>query len=247
MASLDLSMDSLEASMDKLKLHRWSTYGMVFCKRAECPNSKVSGVQMSACSKCLRVAYCSKECQASDWDRHKPECQILNRRRKDPTSTGGAPATQVSEELGAFRKRFQPTIFLAALNAFSVSSPGPVGWRDHAFYIDLERLPAPTPESRPWSRFRLHEANILPLPERTEGSQDHYDVWKERRDARMNEREKDGLCVISIFITCKWAGSDLLHPFDLLYPMDTPLRLNQERVGNWLSMLRGLIELQCGR
>jgi len=30
------------------------------------------------CGKCLDVAYCSKECQVSDWKEHKKSCGIKN-------------------------------------------------------------------------------------------------------------------------------------------------------------------------
>lgn len=31
--------------------------------------------ELSRCSRCVKVWYCSRECQKSDWKRHKPECK----------------------------------------------------------------------------------------------------------------------------------------------------------------------------
>lgn len=35
----------------------------------------VDGSQLNVCSRCERVAYCSREHQVEDWQRHKPECK----------------------------------------------------------------------------------------------------------------------------------------------------------------------------
>jgi hypothetical protein len=40
------------------------------CARQECFNPPTS-----QCSRCLRIFYCSKECQVADWRRHKKSCR----------------------------------------------------------------------------------------------------------------------------------------------------------------------------
>ena len=39
------------------------------CARQECLNPPCS-----QCGRCLRIFYCSKECQVADWRRHKKSC-----------------------------------------------------------------------------------------------------------------------------------------------------------------------------
>ena len=40
------------------------------CARQECLNPPTS-----QCSRCLRIFYCSKECQVADWRKHKKSCR----------------------------------------------------------------------------------------------------------------------------------------------------------------------------
>ncbi|KAJ6626158.1 hypothetical protein B0H10DRAFT_547327 [Mycena sp. CBHHK59/15] len=44
---------------------------------------KEENTTLSKCSRCLRVAYCSPECQRADWPTHKSVCSILNAVEKD--------------------------------------------------------------------------------------------------------------------------------------------------------------------
>ncbi|CAG2107503.1 unnamed protein product, partial [Medioppia subpectinata] len=43
-----------------------------------CDNCLKRSDQLKRCSKCLRMYYCSKECQKNDWKYHKNECPLLN-------------------------------------------------------------------------------------------------------------------------------------------------------------------------
>ncbi|KAJ7888428.1 hypothetical protein B0H14DRAFT_2337301 [Mycena olivaceomarginata] len=50
---------------------------------------KEEDVSLSRCSGCLRIAYCSRECQQLDWKTHKPMCQALSGIGKNtPIATG---------------------------------------------------------------------------------------------------------------------------------------------------------------
>uniref|UniRef100_A0A7S1UR03 MYND-type domain-containing protein n=1 Tax=Grammatophora oceanica TaxID=210454 RepID=A0A7S1UR03_9STRA len=45
---------------------------------AKCGARRTAGTKLSRCSACLRIRYCSRECQKSDWKRHKrTECKEL--------------------------------------------------------------------------------------------------------------------------------------------------------------------------
>ncbi len=43
----------------------------------ECAHCKKSGLKFKHCSACKSVYYCSRECQKSDWKRHKKECKKI--------------------------------------------------------------------------------------------------------------------------------------------------------------------------
>ncbi|KAF9528730.1 hypothetical protein CPB83DRAFT_853654 [Crepidotus variabilis] len=52
------------------------------CYKAESPD-----LRLSKCGKCLRVAYCSTECQKADWKRHKPFCNAWHKLLHDNDQT----------------------------------------------------------------------------------------------------------------------------------------------------------------
>ena len=45
------------------------------CTNQDCINRESLTSKFSRCSQCLRVQYCSKQCQAQDWKSHKPYCK----------------------------------------------------------------------------------------------------------------------------------------------------------------------------
>jgi hypothetical protein len=47
------------------------------CKTCGKLNAELSKEEkkLKTCSKCKRVAYCSKECQKKDWEGHKKDCR----------------------------------------------------------------------------------------------------------------------------------------------------------------------------
>jgi hypothetical protein len=47
------------------------------CKTCGKLNAELSKEEkkLKTCSKCKRVAYCSKECQKKDWEDHKKDCR----------------------------------------------------------------------------------------------------------------------------------------------------------------------------
>ena len=52
-------------------------------KMRECMNCKIKGLKFKHCSACKSVHYCSRECQKSDWKRHKKECKKVESPPKD--------------------------------------------------------------------------------------------------------------------------------------------------------------------
>jgi hypothetical protein len=60
----------------KTYMETMSIGDMTMCNFCQKPNYliKRDGEQLNACSRCTKVEYCSKQCQCSDWKRHKKEC-----------------------------------------------------------------------------------------------------------------------------------------------------------------------------
>ncbi|KAJ6502868.1 hypothetical protein C8R47DRAFT_969635 [Mycena vitilis] len=67
---------------------------------------KEEDVSPSRCSGCHRIAYCSPECQKTDWKSHKPMCKALSAIEKDPAAFAALLSTvanQATTDLGALR------------------------------------------------------------------------------------------------------------------------------------------------
>lgn len=45
------------------------------CANIDCSETESYPMQFSTCSRCKWASYCSRECQATDWKRHKRECK----------------------------------------------------------------------------------------------------------------------------------------------------------------------------
>jgi hypothetical protein len=45
-----------------------------FCQKPKHLSKSDGGEQLRACSRCMKIEYCSKKCQYNDWKRHKKEC-----------------------------------------------------------------------------------------------------------------------------------------------------------------------------
>ena len=50
----------------------------------KCANCKKFGLKFKKCSACQSVYYCSRECQRSDWKKHKKVCKKAKTKRKRP-------------------------------------------------------------------------------------------------------------------------------------------------------------------
>jgi hypothetical protein len=48
------------------------------CGNGSCPNTNVK-----ACSRCRAIAYCSANCQRSDWSRHRSACAAIGKMRRE--------------------------------------------------------------------------------------------------------------------------------------------------------------------
>jgi|GEM_PF-3206999 len=68
---------------DHTKQHR------AICSFHSCKKDNATEDKVMRCARCKVAAYCSKECQAGDWKRHKQICQLL----KAPFSLEGSPFT----------------------------------------------------------------------------------------------------------------------------------------------------------
>lgn len=67
LGKMKMSDKKLGKDIDKKGLHH--------CSNPECSNAEKQPRQFSTCSRCKWAAYCSKECQSTDWKRHKKECK----------------------------------------------------------------------------------------------------------------------------------------------------------------------------
>jgi len=47
-----------------------------------CTACKEEATSMKKCGGCLKMKYCSANCQKKDWKRHKPECELLKEHNK---------------------------------------------------------------------------------------------------------------------------------------------------------------------
>lgn len=67
LGKMKLSGEKLVKDIDKKGLH--------CCSNPVCSNAERQPRQFSSCSRCKWAVYCSKECQSTDWKRHKKECK----------------------------------------------------------------------------------------------------------------------------------------------------------------------------
>jgi ubiquitin carboxyl-terminal hydrolase 19 len=49
--------------------------------RCSCKECGLKGIDLKRCTRCKSVAYCSRECQQKDWNRHKNKCKMNIRTR----------------------------------------------------------------------------------------------------------------------------------------------------------------------
>ena len=71
------STNRTQASTDRLKKRQKAAFVPRRCEVEGCTVSEQS--ELSACSRCKCVFYCSQEHQMQDWDRHKKECKHLKK------------------------------------------------------------------------------------------------------------------------------------------------------------------------
>lgn len=57
--------------------------GLKKCENRNCENFESHPRQFPTCSRCSWAAYCSRDCQASDWKRHKKECKSGEASKKE--------------------------------------------------------------------------------------------------------------------------------------------------------------------
>ncbi|KAE9386947.1 hypothetical protein BT96DRAFT_1005607 [Gymnopus androsaceus JB14] len=64
---------------------RFADAGHILCAKSDCPNRNW---ELQRCSNCRVTWYCSKDCQKSDWRKHREHCDYLRSR----ALCGGCPA-----------------------------------------------------------------------------------------------------------------------------------------------------------
>ena len=60
-----------------------------------CSKSETDEVRFSACARCNRAFYCSRECQLKDWPSHKAECKKLAKRVKENGKSSSAKSYEM--------------------------------------------------------------------------------------------------------------------------------------------------------
>ena len=55
-------------------------------------NAEINSPPFNSCAACKKIAYCCKECQKSDWPRHKSLCKIQREKPTSSTSSLGTPS-----------------------------------------------------------------------------------------------------------------------------------------------------------
>ncbi|PSS37494.1 hypothetical protein PHLCEN_2v701 [Hermanssonia centrifuga] len=70
--------------------------------------------------------------------------------------------TEIVSELRAFTRKFNPALFQAGFNCLHLATH-PTTYKDLVVWVNLERIPNPSPNSRTWSRFRVNFVGPLPV------------------------------------------------------------------------------------
>jgi hypothetical protein len=74
MSKLIASMSMPPAQPERRKPTQFDFDQRRLCDSALCTNVEQGIIKFKKCSKCMQVAYCSKECQIADWKGHKKQC-----------------------------------------------------------------------------------------------------------------------------------------------------------------------------
>ncbi|KAL6303963.1 hypothetical protein BKA93DRAFT_826175 [Sparassis latifolia] len=231
------------------------------------PGGKARGpnVNLSVCAGCKRWYYCSRECQKSDWPEHKEQCRAANywyeivtkrddallaRERTSDKAPEALPSQVADRKLRTKWRRgrhFMPSLHVASTNAFRVGADLlPRGWEDNVFMVRIDCLPNPLPTSRPWSRFTVVDAKIVPFTWYASlmGSKHYEKFLKDRKDAVEAGKAAGYTGAIHIILNAVYHGN---IPMSFSLPFDARTAAGVEQIDDWFDLLKTAVEVICGR
>lgn len=203
---------------------------------------------------------------------HKPVCEQCRTRLphvEDLERRILAAAPHISEGIRDTLRNPLPTEFKAEVEAFLTKFKGQLmeaGWRAlnlkrdrtawerKVLYLHLERIPDPSPSSRPWSRFRIKDAEAVLVSDLQlmpgqfmDGLRD-WISYKEQVDA--DYRRASGYTgMLSIVAQCPYdTNTGAIHPTNHSAHIGYgPGHVRFPERGNWVQNLKKAVERMAGR
>ncbi|KAI0078615.1 hypothetical protein K474DRAFT_1660225 [Panus rudis PR-1116 ss-1] len=225
----------------------------------KCWKRRSATVKLQVCSQCKITAYCSRECQKADWKFHKTACKA-NQEHLDLMAMQDfcevveamaegreldRPLTsQVNAEIGEWLRRFRPFFCQAGWRCL-IRGIGPNAWSTHIFQVRIERIRNPSPDSRPWTRYKVVDAGAVPISRllETHANNQHFKDILKQGEAYHEENARTG-CIgtIMTILKCDSSGQDIEAVSWAGYGPDA-----WHDSDNWFQELRDAVEKVSGR
>ncbi|KAL6306424.1 hypothetical protein BKA93DRAFT_824253 [Sparassis latifolia] len=214
-----------------------------------------------------RAKLFSAKCQKEHWPFHKTICkqhqervshiaslddQVLSKASTSTISDESAVLlpSELTDEMRSFMNKFGPALFQAGFNCMDIANH-PMGWTQVVCYVILERFSSISPTSRPWSRFRVLEAEPFPLVAlHLQWNPEQVKDFIERKQAQERHHQESGfLGSITIVLSCRHMDSDppLVVHNTSFHGFGSHSKAELEISDDWRDKLKETVERMCGR